>query len=90
MKKSIHFFMLFVLFFASFVVLPIICVFTNESDKYKEFERETWLNIEQLSEKYNVDLSIIYERYQEIKSNLPNNNQQTLDEELFNVLTKHQ
>ena len=90
MKKSIYFFMLFVLFFASFVVLPIICVFTTKSDKYKEFEKETWLNIEQLSEKYNVDLSTIYERYQEIKSNIQNDNKQTLDEELFNALTKHQ
>ena len=82
--------MLFVLFFASFVVLPIICVFTNESNKYKEFEKETWLNIEQLSEKYNVDISTIYERYQVIKFNLQNNNKPTLDEELFNSLTKHQ
>lgn len=90
MKKSIYFFMLFVLFFASFVVLPIICVFTNESNKYKEFEKETWLNIEQLSEKYNVDISTIYERYQVIKFNLQNNNKPTLDEELFNSLTKHQ
>ena len=81
--------MLFVLFFASFVVLPIICVFTHESDKYKEFERDTWLNIEQLSEKYHVEKSKILETYNEMKLEQQNNNQQTLEEEIFNALINH-
>ena len=53
-----------------------------------EFERDTWLNIEQLEEKYHVHRSTIYEKYLEMKFDLQN--KQTLEEELFNALTKHQ
>lgn len=64
-------------------------LFYQNYQAHSEFERETWLNIEQLEEKYHVHRSAIYEKYLEMKFDLQNNNQ-TLEEELFNALTKHQ
>lgn len=84
---------LFLIWLLLFSFVSFLQLIRNDSleikNEIKNFEKETWLNIDQLTEKYNVDLSTIYERYQEIKSNIQNDNKQTLEEELFNALTKH-
>ena len=54
-----------------------------ESNQKKEFEKDTWLNIEQLEEKYHVNKDQILEKYNEIKYS-----QQTLTEEISNALNK--
>ena len=60
----------------AFLILLLILVVASisnfviyESNKYNEFERKTWLNIDQLAEKYNVDRQHILEKYNSIKFN---------------------
>lgn len=84
MKKSIYYveismFVLFVVFF----LFSVISLLIIESNQKKEFEKDTWLNIEQLKEKYNVTKDQILEKYNEIKYS-----QQNLSEEISNALNK--
>ena len=77
-------------FIYSLLSLLFCACCTSRPIEYENFEKETWLNIEQLSEKYHVDKSQILEQYNEMKLEQQNNNQQTLEEEIFNALNKHQ
>ena len=72
---------LLVLFFL--VIFSISNFIIYESNKDNEFERKTWLNIDQLTEKYNVDRQHILEKYNSIKFN-----EQTLINEMSNNLNK--
>lgn len=75
-------------FWLLFFVYVLFSLFTCSSRpiEYDNFEKETWLNIEQLSEKYHINKSQIIEQYNELKSE----NKLTLQEEIQNALNKHQ
>lgn len=66
-----------------FVVASISNLVISEENKYKDFEKDTWLNIDQLTEKYNVSRNQILEKYNSIKFN-----EQTLINEMSNALNK--
>lgn len=84
MKKSTYCFEFFVYVFLFLVFLfSVISLLVIESNKKNEFEKETWLNIEQLSEKYHVTKDQILEKYNEIKYS-----QQSLEGEISNALNK--
>lgn len=72
---------LLVLFFL--VIFQISNFVIYESNKDNEFERNTWLKIDQLTEKYNVDRQHILGKYNSIKFN-----EQTLINEMSNDLNK--
>ena len=84
MKKSTYCFEFFVYVFLFLVFLfSVISLLIIESNKKNEFEKETWLNIEQLEEKYHVNKDQILEKYNEIKYS-----QQSLEDEISNALNK--
>lgn len=94
MKKLSNFFDLLPYYLFIFVVFPgVIFLFIYvgiywskaEQLKIQEFEKNTWLNIEQLTEKYHVDKDQILEQYDLIKFN-----GQILKDEMSNALNKHQ
>ena len=94
MKKLSNFFDLLPYYLFIFVVFPgviflfiYVCIYWSKSEQLKiqEFEKNTWLNIEQLTEKYHVDKDQILEQYDLIKFN-----GQILKDEMSNALTKHQ
>lgn len=72
---------LFLLLFL--VIFSISNFIISESNKDNEFERKTWLNIDQLTEKYNVSRQHVMEKYNSIKFN-----EQTLINEMSNDLNK--
>lgn len=56
-----------------------------EQLEIQDFERNTWLKIDQLSEKYHVNRDQILKQYRSIKFN-----EQILRDEMSNALNKHQ
>lgn len=65
------------------VIFQISNLVIFDLNKEKDFERNTWLKIDQLTEKYNVDRQHILEKYNSIKFN-----EQTLINEMSNDLNK--
>lgn len=57
----------------------------SEQLEIQEFERNTWLKIEQLVEKYHVNRDQILDQYSSLKFN-----QQILRDEISNALKSHQ
>ena len=72
-----------------FIVVCIISCFVmmviSQKKQYENFEKETWLKLEQLTEKYHIDKYQILEKYNEIKFD---QKKQTLTEEISNALNK--
>ena len=65
------------------VIFQISNLVMFDLNKEKDFERDTWLKIDQLTEKYNVSRNQILEKYDSIKFN-----EQTFINEMSNVLNK--
>lgn len=75
----------FFVVFLFLVIFQISNLVIFDLNKEKDFERDTWLKIDQLTEKYNVDRQTIYEKYNSIKFN-----EQTLINKMSNFVNKHQ
>lgn len=79
-------------YYLALIVIPL-SVFTigyvalywtkAEQLEIQDFERNTWLKIEQLAEKYHVSRDQILEKYSEMKFN-----QQTLKNEIANAVNQ--
>lgn len=65
------------------VIFQISNLVIFDLNKEKDFERNTWLKIDQLTEKYNVSRQHVLEKYNSIKFN-----EQTLINEMSNALNK--
>lgn len=67
--------------------MAYVALFWSKAEQLEiqDFEKNTWLKIEQLTEKYHVNKDQILEQYSSLKFN-----QQTLKEEIENALNKHQ
>ena len=65
------------------VISSLVMIVITQKKQYENFEKETWLKLEQLSEKYHVNKDQILEKYNEIKYN-----QQSLEGEISNALNK--
>lgn len=87
MKKSICYFEIWIslvfVFFVVFVISSCVMIVINQEKQYENFEKETWLKLEQLTEKYHVHKDQILEKYNEVKYS-----QQNLESEISNALNK--
>lgn len=70
-------------FFVVCVITSLVMMVISQKKQYENFEKETWLNLEQLTEKYNVSRNQILEKYNSIKFN-----EQTLKDEMSNTVNK--
>lgn len=78
---------IFLIWLLLFVFVSLTMLVRNDLSEIKNeirtFEKETWLDLEQVSEKYHIDKSQILEKYNEVKYS-----QQNLEGEISNALNK--
>lgn len=78
---------IFLIWLLLFVFVSFCMLIRNDSlsikNEIRNFEKETWLKLKQLTEKYHIDKFQILEKYNEIKYS-----QQNLTEEISNALNK--
>ena len=78
---------IFLIWLLLFVFVSFCMLIRNDSltikNEMRNFEKETWLDLEQVSEKYHINKDLIIEKYNEIKYN-----QQNLEGEISNALNK--